>query len=322
MILIISSEKDGHAVEVLRRLEIKGADAHLLDLSNFPQKSQLSIEFDNTNSPQHEVYDGKTKISLSQCNVIWWRRPQPFQLHPEIASSEDNNFAYTECYSAFSGLWRSLNAFWVNHPTHDEDAAKKVFQLKLAQEIGLTIPDTCITNNPNSAIKFISMYGCENVIYKAFSGTEQAWRETRILKENESKLIDYVKYAPVIFQEYIPAKADLRITMIGGDFFTGAIYTGSTSYHADFRMVMDEAHIEPFDLPSKVKKLLREFMSRLGLIYGAIDMRLTPSGEFVFLEINPSGQWLFVEQRTGLPITDKFSNFLLQKDQGVGVKFQ
>jgi hypothetical protein len=37
----------------------------------------------------------------------------------------------------------------------------------------------------------------------------------------------------------------------------------------------------------------------MGLIYGAIDMRLTPDGRYVFLEINPAGQWLFVEHRTG-----------------------
>jgi len=287
----------------------------MLDLSDFPQKSQLSIEFNNTKTQQHEIYDNKIKISLSQCNVIWWRRPQPFQLHPDITSSEDRNFAYTECYSAFSGLWRSLNSFWVNHPTRDEDASKKVFQLKLAQEIGFKIPDTCITNNPNKAIQFVSKHGNENVIYKAFSGTEQAWRETRILRQDDYKLIENVKYAPVILQEFIPAKADLRITMIYRDIFTGAIYTDNTSYPFDFRMVMDEAHMESFELPDEVKKLLLEFMTRLGLIYGAIDMRLTPSGEFVFLEVNPSGQWLFVEQRTGLPITDNFSNFLLQKDQ-------
>ena len=30
----------------------------------------------------------------------------------------------------------------------------------------------------------------------------------------------------------------------------------------------------------------------LGLLYGAIDMILTPSGEYVFLEVNESGQFL------------------------------
>lgn len=32
-------------------------------------------------------------------------------------------------------------------------------------------------------------------------------------------------------------------------------------------------------------------------------MRLTPEGDYVFLEVNPSGQWLFMEDRTGQAIT-------------------
>jgi hypothetical protein len=50
------------------------------------------------------------------------------------------------------------------------------------------------------------------------------------------------------------------------------------------------------------EKLLR-LMQRLGLAFGAVDMRRTPDGRHVFLEINPAGQWLFVEDRTGQPIT-------------------
>jgi len=47
---------------------------------------------------------------------------------------------------------------------------------------------------------------------------------------------------------------------------------------------------------------LRALMRRLGLVYGAIDLRLTPDGRYVFLEINPAGQFLYVEQQTGQPI--------------------
>jgi len=49
--------------------------------------------------------------------------------------------------------------------------------------------------------------------------------------------------------------------------------------------------------------MLRVLMRRLGLVYGAIDLRLTEDGRYVFLEINPAGQFLYVEQQTGQPIT-------------------
>jgi hypothetical protein len=44
-------------------------------------------------------------------------------------------------------------------------------------------------------------------------------------------------------------------------------------------------------------------MAELGIVYGAADFRLTPEGEYVFLEINPAGEFLFVEQGAGHPIT-------------------
>lgn len=315
MILIISSLKDIHAQEMLDCLTKKGADVFLLDLSDFPQKYHLSIKFDHeTNTQKYELVGDNTRVDLSDCNVVWWRRPQQFMLHADISSVEDQGFAYTECFSAFSGLWLTLMPFWINHPTRDEEAARKVYQLKLAQELGFKIPDTCITSNPNEANHFINKRGSEHTIFKAFSGTEQAWRETRLLKATELDLIDSVKFAPVIFQEYIPAEADLRITVIGEHIFAAAIYSQQTSYKVDFRMTMNDADMKPIELPEKLQTLLLTYMKRLGLVYGAIDMRLTPDGEFVFLEINPSGQWLFIEQRTGLPITETFADLMISQD--------
>ena len=37
-------------------------------------------------------------------------------------------------------------------------------------------------------------------------------------------------------------------------------------------------------------------MHSYGLTYGAIDLIVTPAGEYVFLENNPVGQFLFVEE--------------------------
>jgi glutathione synthase/RimK-type ligase-like ATP-grasp enzyme len=52
-------------------------------------------------------------------------------------------------------------------------------------------------------------------------------------------------------------------------------------------------------------------MHRLGLVYGAIDVRLTPEGRYVFLEVNPAGQWLFIEHATGQPISAELASRLV-----------
>ncbi|NER82819.1 MAG: hypothetical protein F6K42_25345 [Leptolyngbya sp. SIO1D8] len=68
----------------------------------------------------------------------------------------------------------------------------------------------------------------------------------------------------------------------------------------------------PHTLPADLEQKLLAFMKRLGLEYGAIDMRLTPDGEYVFLEINPSGYYSYVEEATGLPITKTLAEKLSQ----------
>ncbi|MEN6440250.1 MAG: hypothetical protein ABFD97_16875, partial [Syntrophobacter sp.] len=49
----------------------------------------------------------------------------------------------------------------------------------------------------------------------------------------------------------------------------------------------------------------------LGLRFGALDLRLTPDGEYVFLEVNPGGQFLFCEIHAGHPITRALAEALL-----------
>ena len=53
-------------------------------------------------------------------------------------------------------------------------------------------------------------------------------------------------------------------------------------------------------------------MQSLGLVYGAIDLIVTPSGEYVFLEINPAGQFLWAESAAGLPLLDALATMLIE----------
>ena len=316
MIVAVSSPRDGHATAVLQSLRQVGANAALLDLSDFPKNLSVAMHFNGDGrsrqgTPEFTLGD----LDLSAPVVIWWRRPGHFCLHDEIVDPVYRSFAYSEADAALSGLWLALDAFWVNHPTREAEASRKVYQLKLAQKLGFAIPTTLVSNNPAEVHTFVQTYGHEQVVYKAFSGTEQAWRETRIMHESEVEFIEAVKFAPVIFQEYIPARVDLRVTVVGDEVFPAAIYSQETSYKFDYRMDMDHARVEPFPLPDAEADRLRRYMSHLGLVYGAIDLRLTPDDRIVFLEINPSGQWLFIEHRTGQPITEALVRLLVAQER-------
>lgn len=315
MIVVISHPEDVHGAEVMARIGRRRGNALMFDTGAFPSQIGLTVRQPERGAWVAQARIGASVSDLADARVVWWRRPRPLRLHDDLAATApDRMFAYNESHAAITGVWSALDAHWVNDPERDLVASRKVLQLKRAAELGMRVPRTCITNDPAEARAFIDTEGPERTVYKSFLGSEEAWRETRILRPDECELLDGVRYAPVIFQEFIPAVVDLRVTIVGDELFPAAIRSQETRYPHDFRMDLESAAIEPHALPDEVGRGLMQLMASFGLVYGAVDLRLTPEGEYVFLEINPAGQWLFVELRTGQPITDALVDHLMAHD--------
>lgn len=309
MILVVSHTHDAHAMHVLERLQQQGAETRLFDTGRLPRETRLSIRHGPEGWGATAFGDGE-ELDLTRVRAVWWRRPQAFATDARLIGPEDRAFALAETASAVSGLWALLDARWINDPEQDERAARKAWQLRVARECGLDIPRTLVTNDPDHARAFVAAESGQ-VIYKAFQGTESVWRETRLLAPEEHGLLDSVRFAPVIFQEYVPGGVDLRITIVGDRIFPAAIESGRSRYAVDFRMDLENVPITEALLPPDVERGLRALMDRLGLVYGAVDMRRTPEGRHVFLEINPAGQWLFIEAQTEQPISAALADELV-----------
>ena len=115
-------------------------------------------------------------------------------------------------------------------------------------------------------------------------------------------MAENIQLTPVIFQRYVPVLYDLRITIVGDRIFAAELHTQQGKYQVDVRLNRNMP-CYPHTLPAEVSQKLLNLMERLGLEYGAIDMRLTPDGDYVFLEINPNGSYFYIESATGLPIS-------------------
>ena len=326
MIGIVSHDGDIHASAIRAELSRLGGEYRMLDTAHIPVDATLTLEYGSHVDPYsgrgwaarwHEASTGAPVEpgDLSELRAMWWRRPQPYQVSPGIGSTQDRFFAAGECDAAVTGMWACLDATWVNSPDLDVIAGRKPYQLKLATEDRWRIPRTCITNDPTTAREFAAAErrrGCR-VIYKPFSGTPQTWRETRLLSGDGEAQLDLVRLAPVIFQEAIPGGVDIRVTIVGERIFAAEIRPSGTAAEFDFR-IEPEAPIVEHRLPDEVMERLRTLMRRLGLFYGAVDLRLAPNGEYVFLEVNPAGQWLFVEVATGQTISTALAELLMSME--------
>ena len=119
----------------MHQLEDLGANPTLLDLSRYPQQLQLSWRYHRGSRSYLLATTGGDRLDLGQYRVIWWRRPQPYELHAQLSKSENRQFAYAEIYGAFTGMWNALDAYWINNPTNDDRAHRKVYQLRVAQDV-------------------------------------------------------------------------------------------------------------------------------------------------------------------------------------------
>ena len=121
-------------------------------------------------------------------------------------------------------------------------------------------------------------------------------RNPYLLREEDLPLLDSVRYTPVIFQRFVPADLDLRVTVIEDEIFAAAITlreanTRPTTGRAWAARKSGTVRITAF--PTVAENLL-ELMRGFGLNYGAVDFRVTPDGDHVFLEVNPVGEYLFI----------------------------
>jgi glutathione synthase/RimK-type ligase-like ATP-grasp enzyme len=301
-VLIISSLADPHARAVIAALGKCGARVELLDLADYPGKLTITLAFGAGHRRLALRRPGEGELDLEAVRAVWWRRPGAFVLPETLRDPAHRRLALSEANTAFHGAYESMNALWINRPALDAVASHKPYQLALAQTLGLEIPQTMMTSDPEEARKF--WRACDgDVVYKQFIALPETWSETRRLGEAETKVADAaIRLAPVIFQRHVAAVADLRVTIIGEEVFAAAVDVRDLEYDVDVRLNLSAKHVA-HDLPDDVTEMLHALMRQLGLVYGAIDLRLTADGRYIFLEINPAGQFLYVEQQTGQPIT-------------------
>lgn len=312
MILIVSFTENAHVERVVEHLREPYV---IVDQAWFPANLGLTVSADlGQFACKLRLPDGQT-VDTQEVTAVWHRRIRPMTLDPALTDEVARLFAWSESNEGLLGALYSMDCYWMNHPVADEVAQRKIRQLQIARDVGLSIPETCITNDPGEAAAFIGAHEAGDVIRKAFRNIREAPRETARVMPEDLERIASVAYAPVTFQRFVPADLDLRTTVVDGEMFTAAIRS-EPEYQVDYRSGLGTATMTTYLLPDAVETSLRALMDRLDLKFGAVDFRVTPQGEHVFLEVNPGGEYLFVADRTDLPIAPAIAAALSRDRSG------
>lgn len=308
-ILIIAHETDVHARAVAREVELIGHTSIIFDTAEFPKLAQLSNRFSDGKSCACIIKSNGTKIDLNEIHSVWWRRPQRYVLNSQSKHPSVKRFMYDECVQAFKGTMISLHPTvkFLNPIIKGEEASFKLHQLRLAKELGFNIPNTIVTNSVEEAMQFISN-NSNDCIYKPFNGVDFGPWETRPLYKEDITELHKIEYCPFILQQHIHGDFDVRVTIVGNEIFSAKLLYKQGQHPVDSRS--DTVPVYEHHLGNDIKTKLLTLVQRLGLFYGAVDLRYSDSLGYTFFEINPEGQYLWIEIETGFPISNSIAKFL------------
>jgi MvdD family ATP-grasp ribosomal peptide maturase len=320
-VLIITYSQDNESIPlVLQAIAAQGGQAFRLDTDRFPTEVKLDIHYDRGGERLRLVSDQGT-LDLRDVSAVWYRRIRigariPTSMNPQLRQA-----SVQESSVMLQGLIASLNAFHLD-PVHQiRRAEHKQLQLQVAQNLGLEIPRTLITNDPEAVLKFAQT--CESGMitkmlssFAIYEDDQEKVVFTNPVTAADLENLDGLRFCPMTFQEQIPKVLELRTTIVGKQVFTAAIDSQrleQARYDWRRKGIALLKDWQPYTLPSEIEEKLLHLMADLGLNYGAIDIILTPDDRHVFLEVNPVGEFFWLERCPGLPISQALAHLLLQK---------
>ncbi|OGG16907.1 hypothetical protein A3D78_06530 [Candidatus Gottesmanbacteria bacterium RIFCSPHIGHO2_02_FULL_39_14] len=313
-IVILTNSTDSHAHILVPQIQKLNGQVYRIDTD------RLQTHFQITFNPEKGIFSLETpvgKVESGNIFSMWVRRPYDFAFNVRDAKSK---FVRQELMAVIRSisLYLPSETLIVDNPEAVKFASYKIPQLKIANQLKIRIPDTVITNIPQTANQFIKKYK-KNVIIKplAIGTAEYNNQAFSIFTETIDKIIDLdlVKNCPTLFQENIRKKSELRITIIGKKIFTVEFDVQKIpEAKIDWRRAGEKITTIPHKvvtLPDKLEKKLLALKNYYGLKFAAIDMARTQDDGYVFFELNPAGQFLWLEEVTGLPLAREMAKFLL-----------
>lgn len=313
-VLIVTRSDDNACVDLVsEHLKSMNREVVRLDTDFYPSQIFLST---NPGRPPRFRIQGQVR-ELGDLESCWYRRYFAGGQLP-IELGENREVCVHESRRTLYGTIASLDCFQMDQLVHVREADHKELQLKRGAKYGLTIPRTLFSNDSQEVLEFFHAEKGKIVTkmqssFAVYSSGEEEVVFTTKVKEEQLAELDNLCYCPMIFQEFLPKKLDIRCTVVGNRLFTAAIDSQQSSltevdWRRDGANTLDDWF--PYQLPKEAEEGLLKVVSDFGLNYAAADFVLTRDDRLVFLEINAGGEWLWLSTHVGLGVDKAIAELL------------
>ncbi len=321
-ILIITHTEDNECIEkVSEQINKNGGEAIRFNVDDYPLHIALSTCFENGQWETFFIIEDK-KIKIDDVAAVWFRRS--YNLGRGLSSVLEKKFvepSLGEIRQTLYGMIEGLRCYHFGRLSQYRRIDSKEDQLKLAHHLGLKIPQTCITNDPEKAKAFVLSQhnGAIVKMQSGFAIVEEGVEEvvfTNVVTKDNLDDIGTLAYCPMQFQEKIEKEKELRVTIVGNKIFSFEIDSQKIeSAKIDWRKEGVELieNWKPHQLPEDIENKLLKILDYYVIDYGAIDLILTPEGDYYFLEINAAGEFFWIDRLCDYKISEEIGNVLTNK---------
>jgi glutathione synthase/RimK-type ligase-like ATP-grasp enzyme len=281
MILVWGSRADAPTERVLDALKMRAAPVLLIE----PDDLNLA-RFDLGFSPNPH---GWLEVRERRVDVADVRG---FFLRPLEAPTRNPS---ASAWDSLLGLADTMTGCVVNRPGPSRPNHSKPYQAQLIAAAGFDVPDTLVTTDAGAARAFLAEH--RSVVYKSLSGIRSIVGR---LDAPDAARFDEPTFGPVQLQAFVPG-VDVRVHVVGSRRFACA----ARSTAIDYRYAAQQGasvELEAFDLPTEVGERIACMTEAMWLRVAGVDLRRTPEGRWVCLEVNPSPGFPWYEDATGHPI--------------------
>jgi len=304
-VLLVSHSTDHFTIDrVAENLRENKIKTIRLNTDLFPEEIKISERVDKTGS-SIIVKTETAQFDTKEIGSVWHRKIwKPIIKTP--MEEKYLNASIKESTAVRTVLFNSLQDLpWLDSIPQVVKASDKFYQLRVAQSVGLTIPQTIISNDPKEVKVFYKSLK-NGMVAKLHTALSTSMKGdvfsfyTMQIQEEDLVDLDMLELCPMIFQELISKAYELRIAYIDGQCFAGKIASGDA---IDWRKPTVRFSWEPYQMNTGLQNKITAFMQKIGLSFGAIDFIAQPDGTYVFLEVNPVGEWGMLEKELDLPIS-------------------
>lgn len=301
----------------------------------------LSLDFDviriNKDDPNFQIVYLSTecvkiKTTYRSClikkgDVFWFRRAGAFSVFYTGKKNEKDVNSETFCFLERQEAWRAL-IYWglrfgkcLDNPFKAD--VNKLDVLIKAEDLGIQIPAWILTGSRKELRLFAEKY--DKIATKNFT-TLQYTHKKKAVKILTGCLFPKdisnvpISFSPMIFQQYIEKKYELRCFLLCNRLYSMAIFSQQDDKtRIDFRNynTQNPNRCHPYQLPLAIEKKIIRLAHLLGLDTASFDILIDRNDNLYFLEVNPVGQFGMVSYPCNYNLEKKIAEHLVSLANGL-----